>query len=73
MGHMELNECTFIPTGFVAELRAKDPHNSGMFDLIRETAANFQFQSAGPKAAVSQSAFGAHPTVSAETLRGERT
>lgn len=71
MGHMELNECTFIPTGFVAELRAKDPHNSGMFDLIRDVASNVQFKSAGPQAVVSQPVNTAHTIVSPEMVLQE--
>jgi hypothetical protein len=54
MGHLELKQCPFVPAGFIQELRALDPHNSGQFERIREAAYSGELRSYESPAIVAQ-------------------
>ena len=58
MGHFELNACKSVPKGYLADLRANDPRNSGMFERIRGLGANGRLGSTGPPKHLSTSSNG---------------
>lgn len=39
VGHIQLEECTYLKSGYIEDLKANDPRASGMYDLIKQVSS----------------------------------